>query len=150
MERNASLSWKAHPLPLAERTISSTCLRTETFSSLWLIWCCRKACSKSTAKPHPAGMPEVATTGSETAPLTPWPTAPSGSQGGAVPIELVRLSEAPVRPVQGQSGGLPAHCAAGSIIHSLIHSWASHNATIARAPFYNTNCKGKRGTRETD
>eukprot|EP00971_Amphidinium_carterae_P205543 4079250-Amphidinium_carterae.2 len=53
MERNASLSWKAHPFPLAERTISST-----------------KACNKSTAKPHPAGMPEVATTGSETAPLT--------------------------------------------------------------------------------
>eukprot|EP00971_Amphidinium_carterae_P338459 6475805-Amphidinium_carterae.5 len=41
--------------------MSSTYLRTDTLRNAW---------SKSTASPQPAGMPEVATTGSESAPLT--------------------------------------------------------------------------------
>eukprot|EP00971_Amphidinium_carterae_P230420 4573087-Amphidinium_carterae.1 len=66
----ASRSSKAQPLPEAASTMSSTYFRTETFRLLALSWCCRKACSKSTARPQPAGMPEVATTASERAPLT--------------------------------------------------------------------------------
>eukprot|EP00971_Amphidinium_carterae_P185779 3688503-Amphidinium_carterae.1 len=50
--------------------MSSTYLRTDIFSSLALRWCCRKAWSKSTANPQPAGIPEVADTGSDNAPLT--------------------------------------------------------------------------------
>eukprot|EP00971_Amphidinium_carterae_P236597 4695821-Amphidinium_carterae.2 len=59
--RKASRNSEAQPLPEA---------RTDTFSLLWLILCCRNACSQSTARPHPAGMPEDASTGSDNAPLT--------------------------------------------------------------------------------
>eukprot|EP00971_Amphidinium_carterae_P056585 1118339-Amphidinium_carterae.1 len=64
----ASRKSKAQPLPEAASTMSSTYLRTETFRSLALSWCCRKAWRRSTASPHPAGMPEVATTESDNAP----------------------------------------------------------------------------------
>eukprot|EP00971_Amphidinium_carterae_P214396 4254873-Amphidinium_carterae.1 len=66
----ASRSSKAQPRPEAESTMSSTYLRTDTLRLLAESLCCRKACSKSTASPQPAGMPEVPTTGSERAPLT--------------------------------------------------------------------------------